>query len=271
MRFLSLVVRIEKPDTLQEFLMHYFWQGIEHFYLIGNLVVQGTLAEKVTVIRPTDDPQQAFDRIRQETEWLVIVDACDFWFGKYEILSQALRRVPQFVNVIYTHWFHFDEGENKTEMRKRSVHRHPSRAAYECRSIVRCNRVLRLMPSYHHMAPQSGLALIDDQTLQINRYGQRMGEDYVEDTSLVTLLSNQALPKPAPIDGKTCAMYVQAAAEVTRFMRGKVHVQFSWSDTMRALIIKPNKTGKMGIVAAVAEEPDASTLANLLAYVNDPS
>lgn len=133
--FLSVCVCIknERP-YLAEFIRHYLAQGADHVYIVDNGSTDGgaeavlreysdaSSSSVVTVLRDARDfriladdsgaaghsrmlTENLFVRLRNETQWAIIVDADEFMFGKNgHTLRTYLQALPDDVSRVYVFW-----------------------------------------------------------------------------------------------------------------------------------------------------------------------
>jgi glycosyltransferase involved in cell wall biosynthesis len=113
MHYLSLIVMFKNESmNIREFIEHYIWQGVEHFYLIDN----GSTDEYKHLIKDFEDkitlyyiPKKwssvenynfVFEEIKNETFWFGIVDMDEFIFGTEEPIVDFLRKNEQYSRVV---------------------------------------------------------------------------------------------------------------------------------------------------------------------------
>jgi hypothetical protein len=123
MYYLSILA-IFKNETmnLKEWIEHYLWQGVEHFYLIDN----GSDDNPIQVLEPYIKmgliscyylPQKwkqleyyraVFQQIKnnKETYWLCITDLDEFWYSTEGTLSKRLLQYEKF-DAIHSNWLMF--------------------------------------------------------------------------------------------------------------------------------------------------------------------
>ena len=137
------VMAIFKNETmnLKLWLDHYLWQGVEHFYLIDNdsndnpMDILQDYIEKGIVsyfFRPEKYKQvehyrNIFDEtnMKQKTEWLIICDLDEFFFGTEYKLIHTLDEFSEY-NVINTNSFFYgcdDNINHPKDIRISNIHR----------------------------------------------------------------------------------------------------------------------------------------------------
>lgn len=118
MHFLA-VLAIFKNETmnLEEWISHYLWQGVEHFYLIDNgstddpQRILDKYASRITYYsRPARHSQakhynEVFESIRTECRWLIVADLDEFWYSNRSgTISTLLSGLDESVDVVYAPW-----------------------------------------------------------------------------------------------------------------------------------------------------------------------
>jgi len=115
---------------MPEFIEHYINQGVDHIYIINNnsddnideVINQSVYSSHITLITDNRNMniltsnssafghttllnENLYDRAKQETEWLILVDADEFMYGKngYTIKTY-LETVDKSVGCIYVIW-----------------------------------------------------------------------------------------------------------------------------------------------------------------------
>jgi hypothetical protein len=139
------VLAIFKNETMnfKEWLNHYLWQGVDHFYLIDN----GSTDNPMSILQPYvdaglvdvfDRPErykqdehynEVFGKIREQTEWLMVVDLDEFLFGPYKPVVWELcnSTYTKFAEVVLFGWIIFGTSlkEHPKSLRTSLVTRHP--------------------------------------------------------------------------------------------------------------------------------------------------
>jgi hypothetical protein len=139
MKYYLSIIAIFKNESqnFKEWMQHYLWQGVEHFYLIDN----GSTDDYMKEIEEYKDIIQIFDRparhaqpthyneiykiAREETEWTGVVDLDEFFYGTEQNLKSYLQKNDHAISVI-SNWLHFasrDEPEHPESVRKAFTHR----------------------------------------------------------------------------------------------------------------------------------------------------
>jgi hypothetical protein len=129
--FLSVCLCVKnEAKYMEEFIKHYIHQGVEHFYIINNnsddnieeVINNSDYKSNVTLIRDNRDmgilknnkgslghyqllQDHFYNIIKQETEWVILVDADEFMYGKngYTIKSY-LSSLDENIGCIYVLW-----------------------------------------------------------------------------------------------------------------------------------------------------------------------
>ena len=130
--FLSVCVCVKNERRyLDEFVKHYLLQGADHIYIVNNGSTDGIedwverhdFRSSLTLLHDPRDLKiltanagaeghrtllndNMFERAREETEWLCVVDADEFMFGKngHTIRSYLKTCVPGDVGCVYVLW-----------------------------------------------------------------------------------------------------------------------------------------------------------------------
>lgn len=133
--FLSVCVCVKNElPYLADFIEHYLAQGVDHVYIVDNGSTDGgpeslpeygggaAFTTQVTVLRDARDmgifdsdaggqghsrllTENLFMRLRNETEWAIVVDADEFMFGKNgHSLRTYVQSLPADVNRVYVFW-----------------------------------------------------------------------------------------------------------------------------------------------------------------------
>lgn len=149
---------------IKEWIEHYIWQGVEHFYLIDNdstdnsvEIIQPYIDEGIVSLYflPEKHKQEEhyntiFNIIKQDIEWLIVCDLDEFWFGVKKNLSNYLKELPSDINRVKTYWDIFGScGYEKQPdnirtsfIKRRSEQLRPHGGFAKC--IVKSNQTLKL-------------------------------------------------------------------------------------------------------------------------------
>jgi len=122
MKYYLVLVAIFKNETaiLQEWLEHYFMEGVDHIYLIDNgsedqpqrilapYVREGTVEYHVDP-RPhmqTGHYNSYLDQVKRDAEWVIVVDLDEFIYSRLQFTTIAdyLKSVESTVSQIYIPW-----------------------------------------------------------------------------------------------------------------------------------------------------------------------
>ena len=173
--------------NLQEWIDHYIWQGVDHFYLIDNgstdqplLILQKYIdSGKVTYYHLTEPFQQvkhyqtvyADQNLQSNTKWLIMADLDEFWYvtnGK--ILREAIEDYSDY-DVIYSKWKVFGSSGLKihpTSIRESFIMRHPS-SPETTKWIAQTAKIDVSMIHIHHVLNNFNYAIVDD-VINVNHY-----------------------------------------------------------------------------------------------------
>lgn len=121
--------------NFKEYIEHYLWQGVDHFYFIDNgstddymSVIQPYMSKITLFKRPekwkqVEHMNEVFQKIRKESEWFMMIDLDEFCFevsGKSTI-KEYLKSLPPNVSQVYLRMLMFgsrDEYEHPESIRK---------------------------------------------------------------------------------------------------------------------------------------------------------
>jgi len=137
------IMAIFKNETmnLRLWLEHYLWQGVEHFYLIDNdsndkpldilqeYIDNGIVSYflRTEKYKQAEHYRNVFDEnnIKQNTEWLIICDLDEFFFGTEKKLIYTIYDFKDY-DVIYTNSFFYgcdDIINHPKDIRISNIHR----------------------------------------------------------------------------------------------------------------------------------------------------
>lgn len=121
-KYFLAVIAIFKNEQLiiKEWIDHYLWQGVEHFYLIDNdsddnylEVIQPYINKGlITLYRLPEKYKQrehyntVFNQIKNDIEWLIICDIDEYFFGLKEKLSDFIKNKDDF-DYFVCNWINF--------------------------------------------------------------------------------------------------------------------------------------------------------------------
>jgi hypothetical protein len=134
-----------ETTNLKEWLDHYIWQGVSHFYLADNESndnpndILESYIEKgiVTYINIKGNGQQVpvyryftekIQKLENPPEWILFADIDEFWFGEHKLLKDALKDYSEDIHVIYRSWREFgpsEDGFQPKSLRKELIYRNP--------------------------------------------------------------------------------------------------------------------------------------------------
>ena len=124
-RYFLTVLAIFKNEemTLETWLRHYVEQGVDHIVLVDNNSTDSSARQLEPWIErglvsyhfaPEKHKQMAHiqsaiagERLKQRTEWLVVCDIDEFFFGTRSSLASTLRQYHTQYDVVYSHWLIF--------------------------------------------------------------------------------------------------------------------------------------------------------------------
>jgi hypothetical protein len=142
MYYLSILA-IFKNEThiLEEWIEHYLWQGVEHFYLIDNnsfdnpLDILQKYIDKGIIsyyFRPkkyaqTEHYREIYSYLKNQTKWMIMADLDEFWYSEFGLISSLLKKYESF-DVIYSFWNIFGSSsliEQPKSVRKSFIYKRP--------------------------------------------------------------------------------------------------------------------------------------------------
>jgi hypothetical protein len=128
---LSVCVCIRnEAKYMAEFIQHYIKQGVDHFYIITNnstdniedVISQSPYKDAITLITDNREfhiltksdgtnghitlfNENLYSRMKEETEWAIIIDIDEFMYGKNgNTIQSFLRTVDPSIGCIYVLW-----------------------------------------------------------------------------------------------------------------------------------------------------------------------
>ena len=119
MYFLCVLAIFKNEEiSLDLWIRHYLWMGVEHFYLIDN----GSTDNSVDILKPyikeglvslytLTEPYKQIDHysnvynkyVRNNTKWVIVVDIDEFWYVKDSTIRKELEKYDQY-DVIVSTW-----------------------------------------------------------------------------------------------------------------------------------------------------------------------
>lgn len=131
--YLSIIATFKNESmNIKEWLDHYIWQGVDHFYLINNgsdddfnsqiqmykhLI---TLYEMPTKHSQVDHYNKVFNDMKQDSYWICVCDLDEFIFGTSEPIVSYLLQKEDVTNIL-TPWLLFgstDDPKHPKSIRK---------------------------------------------------------------------------------------------------------------------------------------------------------
>jgi len=191
--FLTVLTIFKNEEmAIENWLRHYIEQGVQHVYLIDNnssdssakLLVPWIERGLVTYHFAPERHRQmrhirefAVDKnLEFQTEWLIICDVDEYFFGTRRKLSTTIRQhFSVNYDIIYTHWLIFGYSERIThpvDVRVSNVYRRPG--IDECKKyIFRPNKVDLSKLQIHLVEYPSNMShriVFDDNLIHLNHY-----------------------------------------------------------------------------------------------------
>jgi hypothetical protein len=180
------VLAIFKNEThiLEEWIEHYLWQGVEHFYLIDNgsadnplhilqkYIDQGLISY---YYRPKKYAQyehyrEIYSYLKDETRWMIMADLDEFWYSEFSKISLLLPHYEKY-DVIYTHWTFFGSSgliEQPKSVRKSFIYKKTDLAQdhkYICQT-----KNIEPYQIFIHIVQHNKNVLFDNKYLKLNHY-----------------------------------------------------------------------------------------------------
>jgi len=187
-----LAIFMNESMVIEEWLQHYIWQGVEHFYLIDNgstdnyEEVIGPYLDKISLVKWDETAaqikhyNQALDHfdLKNQTKWLLVCDLDEFLFSPtFKNLQEYLgtKEGTTCINVSMTMFGSRDEYEQPPSIRKGFLHRE-KRLHDHGKAILRTKSINKLDVHFHDV---DGNTIRDDIDLQLNHY-QIMSKEYFD-------------------------------------------------------------------------------------------
>jgi Glycosyltransferase family 92 len=186
---LSLLA-IFKNETLnlRVWIEHYLWQGVEKFYLIDN----GSTDDPLSILQPHIEsgkvvyiylPEKHKQRehyvkvieeenLKDNTEWLIICDLDEFFYGCPDTLYNLLDNYKDY-DIIYSNWRLFGSDgciDHPEDIRKSNLHR-DSNLSSLTKFILRPNRIVSwdIQLTIHEVLGL-GNYIIENDKIHLNHY-----------------------------------------------------------------------------------------------------
>lgn len=183
--FLSIQAIFKNESmNFKEYIEHYLWQGVDHFYFIDN----GSTDDYMSVIKPymskitlfkrpekwkqVEHMNEIFQKVRDESEWFMLIDLDEFCYegtGKSNI-KEYLKSLDSEVTQVYLRMLMFgsrDEYEHPESIRKAFTWREKEICMGGGKAIVKSNA---LKSFGVHNFDTSGKTLIETDKLHFNHY-----------------------------------------------------------------------------------------------------
>lgn len=201
--FLSVVSIFKNEDhVLKEWLDHYIAEGVDHFYLIDNnstdnweeILVPYIDSGRVTLFREKRNHYQtaAYNElvfpIRDESEWLAVVDLDEFVYGRTGKVSDFIKSLHFSVNGIRLPWVCFGSSGNIVQPKSvidgfRSRRRYDNGSMERAKSIVRTRNVGCLNIHVHTI---NGWVVVDGRRVPVaNESSGEQDEGRIRDSELL--------------------------------------------------------------------------------------
>lgn len=199
MKYFLTVLAMFKNEKMiiKEWIEHYLWQGVEHFYLIDNgsdddylEIIQDYIDKGlVTLYILPERYSQAkhyntvLEEVRNDVEWMIVCDIDEYFYGVKEPIKSYLNKLNSSVNMVGSYWLKFGSNgldKQPNEIRKSFTKRKMVIDAEEkyCKSIFKVNSVHSLKVHIH--IPKNGwYPTFDYNNIRINHY-QIMSKEYYE-------------------------------------------------------------------------------------------
>ena len=177
--------------VIEEWLQHYIWQGVEHFYLIDNgstdnyEEIIGPYLDKISLVKWTETASQVkhynralehFD-IKNQTKWLLVCDLDEFLFSPTfpNIKEYLEKQDASCINVSMTMFGSRDEYEQPPSIRKGFLYR--EKKLHEHGKAILLSKKINTLDVHFHTV--DGPSIRDDTNLQLNHY-QIMSKEYFD-------------------------------------------------------------------------------------------
>jgi hypothetical protein len=136
-----LVIFKNEMMNMKTWVEHYLWQGVDHFYMLDN----ESTDQPLTYLQPYVDKgivtyqycpgkynqvaryRDIYEKIKNDTKWLIICDLDEFFFGKTQNLAHTLDKETR--SVLYCNWIMFGSSgliKHPDDIRVSLIHRDPT-------------------------------------------------------------------------------------------------------------------------------------------------
>ena len=191
--FLSLIGIFKNESmVLKEWLDHYIWQGVEHFYLIDN----GSTDDYENILNKYSDrvslysrPQKYgqrnhyndifFNFAKNETYYAAVYDLDEFVFGTKEDTLAEYMKKNQHLDGVYCNWMFFgsyDHYEQPESIRETFVNRKAWFSNDE-KGIAKSEKTISLAAHRHDLSSTN--IVYDNENLRLNHYAI-MSKEYFD-------------------------------------------------------------------------------------------
>jgi hypothetical protein len=180
----TLSIFLNEGMNFKEWIDHYLWQGVEHFYLIDNgstdnykEIIEPYMKYITLYDRPERNSQakhynEIFLKIKNDTKWLFVCDLDEFLFNvdADKTLLDYLADKDEYC-AISTHMRMFgsrDEYEHPESIRLAFFDR-DKELHDNGKSIVKCSKVVNLDIHFHSYVENCNI-LTDNDNIHLNHY-----------------------------------------------------------------------------------------------------
>ena len=187
--YLSVLAQFKNETmNLRVWIEHYLWQGVDHFYLIDNDsndrpldILQDYMDQGIVSYYFMPEPQSQVpnyetifvrERLRDATEWLIVCDLDEFFFGTETTLRRVLRSMPASCRVIDSQWYnygHDDRQAHPDDIRTGNLHRDPD--LKNTKTIFRTDVITRKdMVNIHYLHNYDGPVTRENTRIRLHHY-----------------------------------------------------------------------------------------------------
>ena len=188
------LISIFKNETmnLKTWIEHYIHQGVEHIYLIDNdsddhpmeilkpyidrgYVSYHFMPEKYQQMKNVIIAMEK-ENLSNLTEWLIICDLDEFFYGVPDNLSKTLDEFSEY-DIIYSNWRMFGTDglkEHPSNILKSILHREPNmnhtKYIFKPRKVLLNHDTLDHINSVHRLNADDGKSIIENDKIRLNHY-----------------------------------------------------------------------------------------------------
>lgn len=196
MYYLTVMMIFKNEEMIiKEWIEHYLWQGVEHFYLIDNGSDDNYLEQiktfiddgYITIYNKPQKHQQVkhyndvFNEIKKDTEWLIVCDADEYFYCPKTTLKDYIKKIDNDgVSCVMCNWNLFGSSgfEKQPESIRKSFIYKSNKLNKFTKYITKTDIVHRL--DIHIMYPKTECSVItDNENIRLNHY-QIMSKEYFE-------------------------------------------------------------------------------------------